>query len=322
MQQINVLLVDDNEDILELLTTSLRDAHLVVEAATSGAEALEMLGHYRPDVIVADIAMPGMSGYELLERVRELGVEDVPFIFVTALGEIQNRVKGLRLGADDYVVKPLDPEELLLRVRLQIEKRRRLRLVTELAEAGRPFGLMNGTLGEFSVAELLQMVAFLGLPDVCVRLETTTRGVGEVYLTRGRVLHAQTERASGERALDRLLRWREGSFRILHRSHDGPPTVSGPIERILLDGLTAADHYGRLSSELGSGRAPLIVEDSRRLFERTFDEPTAATLLLVESYRTLDDVLDRSALGDLATLVILDGLLRSGVIAPSLSAAT
>src|SRR5205085_10784395 len=111
------------------------------------------------------------------------------------------------------------------------------------------------------------------------------------------------------------LRWEKGSFRVLHRAYDGDSTLSSSIERVLLDGLTAADHYRRLSSQLGSGSAPIVLEGSQRLFERSFDDPTAATLLLVETYRTLDQVLEQSALGELETLRILDDLLGSGVLA-------
>jgi DNA-binding response OmpR family regulator/HPt (histidine-containing phosphotransfer) domain-containing protein len=117
-----VLLVDDDPDTLELLAFHLRDAGLGVELALSGNEALEKLQQGLPDAIVADVMMGGMSGYELCRLVREMGHTEVPLLLCSALAGPKERMLGLRLGADDYVVKPFEPDELLLKLRRWVSR--------------------------------------------------------------------------------------------------------------------------------------------------------------------------------------------------------
>lgn len=124
-----VLLVDDDESTLTLEALQLRGARVRVETARSGNEALGKVLAQPPDLIIADVKMDGMSGYELCRLVRTMGQRDVPFIFLSALGAAPERIMGLRMGADDYIVKPVNGEELLLKVRRQLEKARRLRVL-------------------------------------------------------------------------------------------------------------------------------------------------------------------------------------------------
>lgn len=314
MQPINVLLVDDNEDILEFVSINLRAAHLVVEAASSGEEALRMLEYFAPEVIVSDVTMPGMSGYELCRRVRTMGLDEIPFIFLSVLGDPEQRILGLRCGADDYVAKSAEPEEFLLRVRRQIERYRKLRLLRELAESKKPFGIMNGTLDEISMADLLQVVGLLGMPDLCVHVESPRRGTGEIFTSCGELLHATAEGFTGEKALHRLLAWDEGNYCVLHKTFDGAPTVDRSIEACLLEGLSILDYKRKLAFHLGSEGALLAIHHSSQLFTRSFDEQAASVLSLIDHHPTLDAILAHSEISDLETLRVVDELLRTGIL--------
>lgn len=110
----NILIVEDEPEILELVSTLLRlEGHSVV-AVPDGEHALRAFFTRRPDLALIDIGLPGMNGIELCSRIRE--VSNVPVLFLTALGEEEDRVKGLRAGADDYIVKPFGSDELRARV--------------------------------------------------------------------------------------------------------------------------------------------------------------------------------------------------------------
>ena len=112
-----VLVVEDERDIAALVAYHLTRAGYRVSTATSGDNAIESASHERPDLIVLDLMLPGMSGYDVLAEVRRRsGLEDVPVILLTARREEADRVKGLELGADDYLTKPFSPQELVLRV--------------------------------------------------------------------------------------------------------------------------------------------------------------------------------------------------------------
>ncbi|HEX6712209.1 MAG TPA: response regulator [Thermoleophilaceae bacterium] len=109
-----VLVVDDADKIRAVVRKILEKAgHEVVEAA-NGREGLRVLYEVKPDLVLLDVSMPDMDGWQALERIREL--TSVPILMVTALDAPPQRVRGLRGGADDYIVKPFDPDELLARI--------------------------------------------------------------------------------------------------------------------------------------------------------------------------------------------------------------
>jgi two-component system, OmpR family, phosphate regulon response regulator PhoB len=112
-----ILVVDDEPDISALVAYHLARESYVVRTANTGDEALEALDRERPDLIVLDLMLPGMSGLEVLQAVRARpGTSEVPVILLTARKEEADRIEGFRLGADDYVAKPFSPQELVLRV--------------------------------------------------------------------------------------------------------------------------------------------------------------------------------------------------------------
>ena len=120
-----ILIVDDDPTFRELSAIALEAAGMNLEFADSGVAGLAALqaapaGHF--DVILLDVQMPGSSGWDLLFQLREAGNE-VPVIFISALGDVEDRVKGLRLGADDYVTKPVEYDELIARIESVVRRR-------------------------------------------------------------------------------------------------------------------------------------------------------------------------------------------------------
>ncbi|HKJ71932.1 MAG TPA: response regulator [Gammaproteobacteria bacterium] len=121
-----VLLVEDSNSSRQMLEHILRSGGFDVISAENGVEALEVLQQRRPDAIVSDIMMPEMDGYEFYQKVRAQGrYALVPFLFLTAREEIQDQVYGLSLGADDYITKPIEAEELLARIRTALQRTER-----------------------------------------------------------------------------------------------------------------------------------------------------------------------------------------------------
>ncbi len=116
-----VLVVDDENDIRGLVRELLeRAGHDVIEAP-DGNEGLRLFYAERPDIVVLDVSMPGLTGWEVLERIRELG--ETPVIMLTANADELDKVRGLRAGADDYITKPFGRQELLARVGAQLRRR-------------------------------------------------------------------------------------------------------------------------------------------------------------------------------------------------------
>jgi DNA-binding response OmpR family regulator len=109
-----ILCVEDDLDTASLLCEELLDRGFEVRVAYNGREGLTSILREPPDLVLSDIGMPGMSGFELLERLTSMEprFETMPFVFLTALGDHDNEIKGWQLGADDYVIKPVDYDVL------------------------------------------------------------------------------------------------------------------------------------------------------------------------------------------------------------------
>lgn len=117
-----ILIVDDNPTNLEVLSESLIQEGFQVAVAIDGESALEQVNYHRPELIFLDVMMPGIDGFETCQRLKENpDTHDIPVIFMTALSDAHNKVRGLSLGAIDYVTKPFQQEEVLARVRVHLQ---------------------------------------------------------------------------------------------------------------------------------------------------------------------------------------------------------
>jgi two-component system, OmpR family, response regulator ResD len=114
--QRSVLIVDDEPTITEVVARYLERAGYHTRVASDGAQALEAAAEQRPDLVVLDLMLPGIDGLRVMRRLRDQDAEPIGVILLTAKGEESDRVIGLRLGADDYVVKPFSPVELVARI--------------------------------------------------------------------------------------------------------------------------------------------------------------------------------------------------------------
>ena len=115
-----VLIVDDDKKILEFMTIALENEHFEVYSAENGLEALNILEKTLVDLAIVDVMMPEMDGFELTEKIK--GFLDIPVLFLTARGELSDKIKGFNLGADDYIVKPFLIEELILRMQTLLKR--------------------------------------------------------------------------------------------------------------------------------------------------------------------------------------------------------
>ena len=124
--KLHILVVDDDDRIRALLKEYLNENNFIVSTAENSEEAKKKLDFFKFDLIILDVMMPGQSGYELTNEIKKK--IKIPIILLTAKGEVENRIKGLELGADDYIGKPFEPKELLLRIKNIIKNTNKLDL--------------------------------------------------------------------------------------------------------------------------------------------------------------------------------------------------
>ena len=122
----HILIVDDDDRIRNLLKDYLTENNYIVSTAENAEQAKGKLEYLKFDIIILDVMMPGQNGYELTKEIKKQ--IKIPIILLTAKGEVENRIKGLELGADDYLGKPFEPKELLLRIKNIIDKNLKINL--------------------------------------------------------------------------------------------------------------------------------------------------------------------------------------------------
>jgi two-component system response regulator HydG len=193
---LRILVVDDEASARSGLELLLRQEGYDVDTAADGTQALEIAAERPPDVTVTDLRMPGMDGIELAKKLRE-PFPRMPIILVTAVGEVNSAVRAMRAGADDYLVKPLDFDELLLAIDRGVE-RRDLRAETEelrrqLRERDRS-GL-EGLIGSSPAMQEVYKIAARVAPARATVLITGESGTGKGEVARA--IHAKSPRASG-----------------------------------------------------------------------------------------------------------------------------
>jgi DNA-binding response OmpR family regulator len=246
MAQIGILIIDDDPAVHELLTQYLTLSHYQVFDAYDGNQGIRMVEELHPDLALLDVQMPGMDGFATLLAIREkAALADIPILFLTSLDRQHLKVKGLELGADDYITKPFNMSELLARIKAALRRTARYR---------RTEGIMAGNLSDISLADLLQSME-MGAKTATVKMPEMD---GVIYLSQGRFVHAQQGVFEGEEALVRIFLLEKGSFTT--RFNELPPDIDGqpqPLMGLLMNVLAAKDEIMEIISKLAQ-KAPYI----------------------------------------------------------------
>ena len=164
-----ILIVEDEEMIARLIRIGLEKAGYSCECVYDGKAAADLLEEKRYDLILLDIMLPKMDGFQVMESIRPLGI---PVIFLTAMGDVSERVKGLKSGAEDYIVKPFEPLELLARIEIVLRRFHRDRKSLEFKDITVNLEersvRKDGTLVELTPKEYELLVLFLKHPNVAL----------------------------------------------------------------------------------------------------------------------------------------------------------
>jgi CheY-like chemotaxis protein len=256
MPPTRILVVDDDAWIVRMVTTVLEKHGHEVVIARDGEEGLRQAQAGQLDLIITDVMMPKVDGWTLVKTLRskpELAL--VPVIFLTALGSDEDRIRGFRLGADDYLAKPFRFEELELRVAKALKHRQadaavkavRAARPAEPARAGKagPPGIA-GSLGQLGLSSLLIVLEMERKSGVLV-LGRTDDGVpetGRVFLHSGRVARARIDSKPSPKnheAVYYMLTWAEGTFEFSVLEVDMEDEVKTSTTALLMEGARRID---------------------------------------------------------------------------------
>ncbi len=307
MTEWRVLVADDEPYVVLAIAEVLESLPASVLTAHDGEEALKLVRAERPDLILLDVKMPGLDGFQVATALKKDPITaGIPLVFFSALGAPSEKVRGLELGADDYVTKPIDAEELKARVRTILRRSR---------PSKRPAPLGSGQLQAVSLATL---VGTLEADRRSARL-LLSRGDerGEVVFVDGHIARAMQGPRQGEAAVYELLTWQEGSFQMaaVDPAQQVGGEVAAPNQGLLLEGARRQDQVPDLKARLAVLKGPLRVPAAvRDAVAQQSSRPVAALVALLDGARALDQVLMHSPFDAWGTLKILLRLMTIGAL--------
>jgi CheY-like chemotaxis protein len=306
-----LLLVDGDPKSLRVLEVSLKKAGFEVVTATQGSEALGALQAALPDLIISDTDLDGTDGFDLCRQIKAKPEwAKIPFLFVSGRKSIEDKIRGLELGVDDYLTKPIYIKEIGIRVRTALQRAERERL--ESRREGRT--KFAGDLSDIGVVDLVQTID-LNRKSGIIHIVNRDGRRGAVFFREGRVIDAEVGRLSGAEAMYRLFSWSDGRFEVEFKPIRRRDVIDLPSAALLMEGMRRLDEWTRLLERLPA--LDSVVEiDFRVLGEQLADLPDEMNgiLRLCDSTRSLLAVIDDSDFPDLEALTMVSKLFGQGII--------
>lgn len=306
-----LLLVDGDPKSLRVLDVSLKKAGFEVTTASSGRAALASLEAERPDLIISDTDLDEIDGFELCSRIKAKPEwAKIPFLFVSGRKSIEDKIRGLELGVDDYLTKPIYIKEIGIRVRTALQRAERERM--ESRREGRT--RFAGDLSDVGVVDLVQTIE-LNRKSGIVHIVNRDDRRGSIFFRDGKVIDAEVGRLSGAHALYRLFSWAEGQFAVEFKHIRRHDVIDMSTAALLMEGMRRLDEATRLLDKLCPPTAVLEV-DCRVLAEELAELPDEmnAVLRLCDGARTLLEVVEDSDQPDLETLTLVSKLFGDQII--------
>src|SRR5512147_2779762 len=307
----HLLLVDGDPKSLRVMEVSLKKAGFSVTTAVNGRDALDKCEISPPDLILSDTKMPEMDGFELCRRLKtDDRYRGTPFIFLTGQKSVEYKVKGLELGVEDYLTKPIYIKEIVTRVKILLQKREKERLEKKDLKAS-----FSGSLSDMGVVDLVQTLE-MGKKSGALHVKNR-KGVEAVcYFRDGRILDCELSgKLTGENAFYRLLNWQDGEFAIEFRPIEREERIPVSTQGLLMEGMRRIDEWGRIVEQLPALDRVFEI-DYGLLAERLAEIPddVNALLRLFDGRRTLEQVIEEADYDDLAAAGVISKLFFEGII--------
>ena len=242
-----LLVVDDDPRVRNLVVSTLEHHGYDVESATNGQEALECVNRRMPDLVVSDVMMPKMDGWSFIRRFRAIpDAALVPVVFMTSLDTEEHRMYGFKLGADEYITKPLKYKELIRRIQSALDRKRTFQggLGGQTPE---PIALspgIRGTLDQMGIASLLTILEMERRTGRLVVRRSSSKQTSVIYVREGSIVRVVLKHhpdLKGVEAAYELLTWGDGAFEFRPMPVEDEDEVQANAASILLEAARRLD---------------------------------------------------------------------------------
>jgi CheY-like chemotaxis protein/tetratricopeptide (TPR) repeat protein len=306
-----LLIVDGDPKSLRVLEVSLKKAGFGVAAASNAAQALAAMAGTAPDMIISDTDLDGTDGFELCRQIKAKPEwTKIPFLFVSGRKAIEDKIRGLELGVDDYLTKPVYIKEIGIRVRTALQRAERERLESRRDTRTR----FSGNLADIGVVDLVQTIE-LNRKSGIIHIADREGRRGAVFFRDGRVVDAEVGRLAGPEAMYRLFSWSEGHFEVEFKPIRRRDIIEVPTAALLMEGMRRLDEWTRLLETL-PGLDKVVEVDYRVLADQLAELPDEVNglLRLCDGTRSLLAVIDDSDFPDLEALTVASNLFAQHIV--------
>jgi CheY-like chemotaxis protein/fatty acid-binding protein DegV len=304
-----ILIVDDDPLILEFLGKKLSDAGYVTESCCDGAEALKKIYASDFSLIISDILMPNMDGYQLQQKLLDNPkTAKIPFIFLSVKSSPMEQLEGLRRGADDYLCKPPEVRDLLNTIDRVLARSQKLR---------QPEADFSGNAALMDLSDLIQLIGMDNKSGTLQFKSPMGETLGQLVFDKGALVYAKSNQLEGEEAFYEIFAVEDGFYEFYGRTAAVAPNISSKAMSILLDASRLLDESQRLGQfhieadtvlELTVAKIP---DETRKKWSQNRLQPIIS---LVRSRKSFEDILSSAPMSGLTVKAILAHLLREKII--------
>lgn len=300
-----VLIADSQPNYIVGLRKGLSKAGFEVYVAEDGDRAFALVKEVQPDIILSEVNLPQLDGHSLLQAIRaEEKAQKTPFLYISNQKRVEERIKSISLGADDYIQKPYYVDEVIARIEMILKE------AAQLSEKENQ-GSFSGKLSEMSLVDLIQTLE-VGQKSGILSLKRNGKQ-GEIRIKNGEVVNANFAAYSGEKAMEKMFTWTEGSFLVKMTDIQDSKAISLNNKDLVNTGLQRLGKWERLKAKLPPLSAILTLISQISPGDLSQLRPEEQKLIqLMDGKHSLLDIIELSEIDDIQSLEAISRLFQKG----------
>lgn len=301
-----ILIVDNDTGYTIPLRNALSKAGYEVTCWDDSQKMLESIKSLSTDLIISEVELSDISGHTLFKEVRSLpAFKTIPFMFLSSQKRVDDRIKSMELGVDDYITKPFYAEEIVARVDALFAEISQLGEEQSQTEKG-----FSGNLTEMNLVDLIQTLE-LGKKSAVVKLKHNA-STGLVYVVNGEVIDALLDDFPPDQSLMKMFTWNIGTFLVEMTSFNRERAIHLPNKELVTAAMRRINHWQQLQQDLPPLNT-VIIKTERNTYQDLSDEEKEMISGINEKKR-IDEIIERSQFDDLKALAIVKSLLQKGYL--------
>jgi DNA-binding response OmpR family regulator len=306
-----ILIADDDPLLAKMLEITLTQENFITYTLPDGQEVLEKIHQINPDIIIADIMMPGMDGYELYRCLRkDPATAFIPFVFLSAKTSLSDQLEGFRMGADDFVCKPFKLEDLIVRLQRVIQRAARTRFFNTRAD-------FSGNLTQMKLVDIIQILELNHKTGELSFKNSTGKQIGKAFFKDGNLIHSHMGLLKGEEAFYGLMGETKGYFEFFVTPVDIVQTITIPNMSVLLNGTRMIDEASGIAEFISDTNCHLNIkskEVSSALESKVGAEHINYLFQLIEQGVSFQKMLDSEKISRYRVLSAMINLLKEDIL--------